>query len=80
MRNKIEKAFEKESSLKVSQTGYGQYLIECEYRGKRISCHSTDSLSVDNLHSEPEEKDERGRNRVSVGYEALLSECISKNR
>jgi len=80
MRVTIAQATANERNLSVRSTGYGQYIIECDHRGKRINCHSTDSESVDNFFSEPEEKNRWGRNRVKAGYKSLISECVRKNR
>lgn len=79
MKATIKQAETNERKLSITNTGYGQYLIECDYRGKRIKCHSTNSSAVDNFRSDSGEK-LRGTNRIKLGYETLINECVRKNK
>lgn len=67
-----------ERNLSIMSTGRGHYRIECDYRGKRISAITTNTMAIDNFNSEHGEKKD-GRNRMKEGYEDLCNEIIRKN-
>jgi hypothetical protein len=75
MKTTIEQAERNERNLNVTMTGYGHWKITCDYRGKRISTITTNSVAVDNFNSEIGEKQD-GRNRIKEGYEDLINEII----
>jgi len=73
MRATRQQARRNERNLSVLQTGYGHWEISCDYRGKRISCTTTDSVSIDNWR-------DRDNDRLNLlGYRSLCTEIICKN-
>lgn len=48
----IKQAENNEINLSIRMTGYGHWKIECDYRNKRISATTTNSIAVDNFNSE----------------------------
>jgi hypothetical protein len=75
MRATLKEAVRNERGLVVYRQGYGHWHASCEYRGKRISCTTTDSVSVDSWNSDPEERTKQGYT-VLRGYRTLCSEII----
>jgi hypothetical protein len=65
--------------LRILPAGYGHWKIQTTYRGKVISCTTTDSMAIDDFNSEPDEKDGR-QLRHRRGYNSLRDECIQKNK
>lgn len=78
MKATISQAEQNERNLSIRMTGYGHWKVECDFRGKRISTTTTNSIAVDNFNSEFGEKQE-GRNRRKEGYEDLINEIIREN-
>lgn len=78
MKATINQAESNERNLKIEMSGYGHWKISIDYRGKRISTTTTNSVAVDNFKSEYGEKQD-GRNRVKEGYEDLCNEVIRDN-
>lgn len=78
MKATIEQAERNERNLTISSTGSGHFRIECDYRGKRISAITTNTMAIDDFRSEYGEKQD-GRNRMKEGYETLCNEIIRKN-
>ena len=79
MKVTISQAERNERNLTVRMTGYGHWRVECDYRGKRISTVTTNSMAVDDFNSDSGDKDQHGRNRIKQGYESLCSEIIRSN-
>jgi hypothetical protein len=79
MKATIKQAIRNERNLTVLKTGYGHWKIECDYRGKRISTTTTNSIAVDNWNSDHFERDQYGCNRIKTGYQDLCSEIIRKS-
>ena len=85
MKATIEEAERNEKNLTVIFSGYGHWKISCDYRGKRISTITTNSIGVDNWNSERGETQQNWRkkgrpiNRNLAGYCDLCSEIINKN-
>jgi hypothetical protein len=79
MKTSISNAERNERNLTITKTGYGHWKISCDYRGKRISTVTTNSMAVDNFNSEFGEKDGRGFNRRKEGYQDLINEIIRNN-
>lgn len=75
MKATIKQAEQNERNLSIKMTSYGHWKIECEYRGKRISTVTTNSIAIDNFNAEFDEKMD-GRNRRKEGYQDLISEII----
>ena len=78
MRATIKQAEYNERNLSIKMTGYGHWRIECDYRNKRISATTTNSIAVDDFNSEFGDKQD-GVNRRKAGYESLINEIINKN-
>lgn len=78
MKATIEQAIRNERNLTIIKTGYGHWQIECDYRGKRISTVTTDSISVDNWNSDHYERNQYG-NRRKQGYIRLCEQAIRAN-
>lgn len=78
MKATIREAEMNERNLTIRSTGYGQYKLTIDYRGKEISCHSTNSIDVDNFKSDFGDIED-GFNRIKLGYTNLCSEVIRKN-
>lgn len=72
MKASYKQALRNERNLSIEGTGYGHWRIECDYRGKRISCTTTDSMAIDDFRSGEDD-------RIKAGYEALCSEIIDGN-
>jgi len=66
-------------NLTVSKTGYGHWRITCTYYGKRISTVTTDSVSVDNYHSDEYDRNREGY-RILNGYKSLCSQIINAHK
>lgn len=83
MKAAIKEAQENKRNLKVQFSGYGHWIISCDYRGKRIKKITTDSRAVDNFNSDWDEKGtgtfDKGCNLRKNGYEALCNELISSH-
>lgn len=47
------------NTIQIQQTGYDHWKITTSYRGKQISCTTTDSISIDNYRSDMDDR-ERG--------------------
>ena len=77
MRATIKQAETNERNLVIKFAGYGQYTLSIEYYGKVISCHSTNSIAVDDYNSNEGEKKD-GCNRIKTGYVSLCNEVIRK--
>ena len=77
MRATIRQSEDNEKNLDIKFSGYGQYTLSMDYRGRRVSCHSTNSIDVDNFNSEFGEK-KSGRNRRKTGYVNLCNEILRK--
>jgi len=78
MKATIKQAETNERNLKVIPSGYGHWEISCNYKGKKLSCITSNSKEVDNFNSDSGEK-LNGENRIKKGYEALINEIIRKN-
>lgn len=78
MKATIKQAEANERNLSITMSGYGHWKISCDYRGKRISTVTTNSVAIDNFNSEYGEKQDR-RNRIKEGYEDLINEIIRVN-
>ncbi len=78
MKTTITQAEKNERNLTVLMSGYGHWKISCDYRGRRISALTTNSMAVDDFNSEFSEK-YNGRNRRKQGYEDLINEIIRSN-
>ena len=85
MKATIKEAENNEKNLTVKMTGYGHWRIECDYRSKRISTVTTNSIAVDDWNSEQGETARsykgkgRGYNRNLMGYLSLCTEIINAN-
>jgi hypothetical protein len=66
--------------LSILPAGYGHWKITTTYYGKTITCITTDSMAVDDYNSVEGERNLYRQLRTKAGYEALRSECISKNK
>ena len=75
----IKQAEKNDRNLKVEFQGRGHWKISMDFRGKRISTVTTNSIAVDNFNSEFGEKDQSGFNKRKAGYIDLCEEIISKN-
>jgi hypothetical protein len=80
MKATIKQARNNDRNLKVLISGQGHWRIKCDYRGKEISCITTNSIDVDNWNSEEWETDKDGKNMIKQGYENLCSEIIYANK
>lgn len=69
--------------LNTTKTGYGHWRIAVELelndRQLRITTTTTNSIAIDDYHSEEGDENEDGDNRQCIGFESLLSECINDN-
>jgi hypothetical protein len=80
MKVTIQEAVDNKRNLRIAPTGsYGHFLISCDYRGKTISCVTTNTVDIDNFRSDDNEKI-RGCNRVKEGYEKLCKKIIESYR
>lgn len=79
MKTNIKQAEKNERNLSIRMTGYGHWKIECDYRNKRISTTTTNSMAIDDFNAEFGEKDHEGYNRRKAGYIALIEEIIREN-
>lgn len=62
------------------KTGHGHWKINTVYRGKEISCVTTNSVAIDEYFNTDE--DEKDGNEIVWlrGYSSLRSELIRKNK
>ena len=75
----IKQAEDNVRNLIIKKSSYGHWIITCEFRGKRYSSITTNSMAVDDFNSEFGEKDEWNKNKRLQGYTYLCSEIIFKN-
>ena len=75
MKASIKDAYFNKHNLSILPSGYGHWRIECDYRGKRIGCVTTDSEAIDDYRSDGDEK-RYGCNRMKMGYETLVNKII----
>lgn len=69
----------KRNTITCTPAGYGHYRISMMYRGREISCITTNMPAIDNYKSDPDEKHwwYMRRKRVNIGYEDLRRELIN---
>lgn len=77
MRTTIKDAVTNKHNLEIRQTGYGHWRISCDYRNKRISTITTDSMAIDDYRSDIYEIKDR-RNRHASGYGTLINYIVNK--
>lgn len=65
--------------LTIRQTGYGHWKITTTHYGKEISTITTDSVSIDDYNSDPEEREGRRLRKLS-GYNSLRGQIIRDNK
>ena len=66
-------------NLAIQKITYGHWQVKTTYRGKEIKCTTTDSKSMDDYNSEPEERDGREL-KHKRGYTILRNACIRANQ
>lgn len=67
--------------ITIQKTGYGHWKVTIEYRGRRYSCTTTNSLAVDDTQLEEWErrKNTCGYSTCKQAYQALYDECKRAN-
>lgn len=67
--------------IQIQQTGYGHWRVTTEYRGKLISCTTTDSISIDNYRSDMSDRERgvMGQTRKQAA-QSLRSQIIRANQ
>ena len=79
MKATLKQAQRNERNLSVMKTGFGHWKVSCDYRGKRISTTTTDSVSVDLWNSDPTERTCQGYPML-MGYRTLCAEIVRANK
>lgn len=67
--------------VKVNWIGYGTYRVEIEYKGKRYTCTSHNSLAKDRLsdHEYISDRTEKSGYTYRQALEAFYEECKQAN-
>lgn len=55
----------------IERTGYGQYTVKANYRGREVAAHCTDSLVYDWLDDEESQENRNSARRIC--YELIRS-------
>lgn len=71
MGSTIREAENNDRGIQILPSGYGHWEVTADYRGKRVTIVTTDSMAIDDFKSEFGEKDGRV-NRRKRGYEKLM--------
>jgi chlorite dismutase len=66
-------------ALFITKTGHGHWRVAILHYGKEISAVTTNSMAIDDYHSDEMEKDGRVLRKLR-GYRELREEVIRKNK